>query len=455
VGQIQFLGEDDASNSTIFGSIVNQIKDASNGSEDGRMSFNIISAGSDRTFLNLTHDGTQAEVVVNEDSRDIDFRVESDASANAFFVEGSSGNVGIGCVPNSIQSNFDTLQIGGNLTLNVDSTGANAGVYMGNNVYRDSTNSRWEYIYTDEASQYYQANGNHVWRYAASGTADTAITWSEAMRIDTSGNLLVGTTDSDLTNNSGTATGANLKSNGLISSATNSTSSLELNRLSSDGNIANFRRSGALVGSIACNGGAISIGSDDVGVYFDASSDRILPVNVSTNSVRNDAIDIGSSSHRFKDLYLSGGVYLGGTGSANKLEDYEEGTFDVALDSGHSGSITLNSSYKTGRYIKIGNTVTFTLHVRISAVSAPSGTLGLTGLPFASPNDHDYRFTFGPCVFFSFTGMTDGDYPVAYLSHNSSTLLFALTNTNSIQNFPANRLTAGSEWYVTGTYQTA
>jgi hypothetical protein len=137
------------------------------------------------------------------------------------------------------------------------------------------------------------------------------------------------------------------------------------------------------------------------------------------------------------------------------LEDYEEGTFDVALDSGHSGSITLNSSYKTGRYIKIGNTVTFTLHVRISAVSAPSGTLGLTGLPFASPNDHDYRFTFGPCVFFSFTGMTDGDYPVAYLSHNSSTLLFALTNTNSIQNFPANRLTAGSEWYVTGTYQTA
>jgi len=96
VGQIQFLGEDDASNSTIFGSIVNQIKDASNGSEDGRMSFNLISAGSDRTFLNLTHNGTQAEVVINEDSRDMDFRVESDNSANALLVEGSSGNVGIG-----------------------------------------------------------------------------------------------------------------------------------------------------------------------------------------------------------------------------------------------------------------------------------------------------------------------------------------------------------------------
>jgi len=105
----------------------------------------------------------------------------------------SSGNVGIGCVPNSIQSNFDTLQIGGNLTLNVDSTGANAGVYMGNNVYRDSTNSRWEYIYTDEASQYYQANGNHVWRTASSGSANAAISWSERMRIDSSGRVGIGT----------------------------------------------------------------------------------------------------------------------------------------------------------------------------------------------------------------------------------------------------------------------
>jgi len=96
----------------------------------------------------------------------------------------SNGNVGIGCVPNSIKSGFDTLQIGGNLTLNVDSTGAGAGVYMGNNVYRDSTNSRWEYINTDEASQYLQANGTHVWRYAPSGSANSAISWNEAARLD-------------------------------------------------------------------------------------------------------------------------------------------------------------------------------------------------------------------------------------------------------------------------------
>jgi len=120
-----------------------------------------------------------------------DLRNDGDSYANNLVLD--RGNVGIGCVPSSIKSGFDTLQIGGNLTLNVDSTGAGAGVYMGNNVYRDSTNSRWEYINTDEASQYLQANGTHVWRYAPSGSANAAISWSEAMRIS-SGNLLLGTT---------------------------------------------------------------------------------------------------------------------------------------------------------------------------------------------------------------------------------------------------------------------
>jgi hypothetical protein len=49
-------------------------------------------------------------------------------------------------------------------------------------------------------------------------------------------------------------------------------------------------------------------------------------------SLRDAAIDIRCRySARFKDLYLSGGVYLGGTGSANKLDDYEEGTWTPVL----------------------------------------------------------------------------------------------------------------------------
>ena len=96
LGKIQFLGEDDADNSTVYSQIVNQIKDASNGSEDGRMSFNIITGGADRSFLNMTHDSTQAEVVINEESIDLDFRVESNGNANMLFVDGGNNAVVIG-----------------------------------------------------------------------------------------------------------------------------------------------------------------------------------------------------------------------------------------------------------------------------------------------------------------------------------------------------------------------
>ena len=103
------------------------------------------------------------------------------------------GTLGVGCVPEDLQDDYDAVQIGGNLILNVDSTGVGAGVYMSNNVYRDRTNSRWEYINTDEATQYVQANGEHIWRYVASGSADSAITWSEALRITSAGSVGIGT----------------------------------------------------------------------------------------------------------------------------------------------------------------------------------------------------------------------------------------------------------------------
>ena len=47
----------------------------------------------------LSLDEENDEVVINEGSADIDFRVESDGNANAFYVQGSSGNIGLGLVP--------------------------------------------------------------------------------------------------------------------------------------------------------------------------------------------------------------------------------------------------------------------------------------------------------------------------------------------------------------------
>jgi hypothetical protein len=67
---------------------------------------------------------------------------------------------------------------------------------MGNNAVFDATDTRWEYITTNTAQRYLQdgSSGSHQWFTAPSGTAGNAITFSQAMTLDASGNLAIGTT---------------------------------------------------------------------------------------------------------------------------------------------------------------------------------------------------------------------------------------------------------------------
>ena len=85
------------------------------------------------------------------------------------------------------------------------------------------------------------------------------------------------------------------------------------------------------------------------------------------------------------DITVSGGVYLGGTGAANLLDDYEEGTYTVEMYDASSGG-NASSTTTTGYYTKVGNQVT----VRFDALNNIS-TTGMTGandayftLPFAA-----------------------------------------------------------------------
>jgi len=75
------------------------------------------------------------------------------------------------------------------------------------------------------------------------------------------------------------------------------------------------------------------------------------------------------------------GITFGGDyADANRLDDYEEGTFTPAITSGLAGgSIAYNS--RSGRYTKIGNLVTFSFHMNISSCSLDSGQLKFGGLP--------------------------------------------------------------------------
>ena len=100
----------------------------------------------------------------------------------------SSGNLGLGVTPSAWSSAFKVFQgYGGFLASN-----GSAVQIAGANAYSDGTN--WRYIATAAASFYAQVNGVHSWSTAPSGTAGNAISFTQAMTLDASGNLGIGTT---------------------------------------------------------------------------------------------------------------------------------------------------------------------------------------------------------------------------------------------------------------------
>jgi hypothetical protein len=85
------------------------------------------------------------------------------------------------------------------------------------------------------------------------------------------------------------------------------------------------------------------------------------------------------------DLTLSGGVYLGGTGSANKLDDYEEGTWTPTYTSS-STDPTFSPNLQNGVYTKIGRMVYASFRLRGAISGTKAGNLRISGLPFTNNN---------------------------------------------------------------------
>jgi len=193
MGKIRFVGEDSTDAEVVYSEIVNQIKVATNNNEEGRMAFNVMSQGTGASFINMTHSSNQAETVFNDESRDIDFRVESNNDTHALFVEGSSGNVGIGVTPADSNSFGIALDVGsatGAALYLRDVDGSKVGI-VGQFNEQLSINSK-------------QSDGNIGFYTGASNT--------ERMRIDSSGNLLKNTT-STISTGSNSDTGIQLGAN--------------------------------------------------------------------------------------------------------------------------------------------------------------------------------------------------------------------------------------------------
>ena len=202
-----------------------------------------------------------------------------------------------------------------------------------------------------------------------------------AITIDSSERVLVGTTNASIVGNGGIA----LKgADGRIDASANGGASALFDRRTNDGDIVGLYKDGTAVGSIGVSGGnnlfVSGTATNHAGVTFATQS--ILPT--SEGSTNNNTVDIGQNGNTFKDLWLGGVIHLGGTGSANELDDYEEGTWTPQLTD-LSNNATMHS-LNGGVYTKIGRVVTVTANVRTTSLGSVSGNLYLTGFPFASAN---------------------------------------------------------------------
>ena len=91
-GTVKFIADNDAGEATDCVSMFSKIIDASDGTEDASLLVNSIVGGSQISRLGIT----PLEIVLNEDSADIDFRVESNGNAGMLYVDGGNDRVGIG-----------------------------------------------------------------------------------------------------------------------------------------------------------------------------------------------------------------------------------------------------------------------------------------------------------------------------------------------------------------------
>ncbi len=155
---------------------------------------------------------------------------------------------------------------------------------------------------------------------------------------------------------------------------------LTVDRATSDGAVVDVQKDGSSVGVIGVVNSDLYIADNEsCGIRFTGS--ELRPVT-HTGANADNTIDLGDGSVRYKDLYLGGNLYIGGTGSANALSDYEEGTWTPEIRNADNDNTFTTES---GRYIKIG-AVVVAYFINDGGNTGGGGGLQVRGLPFNSTN---------------------------------------------------------------------
>jgi hypothetical protein len=318
IGQIQFYTKDGAANPTEYGRITGAATTINNGIEKGDLYFSTTLNGtlaeraridasgnvgigtsspafsegsgleiervSASATLRLQRTTTSASALeIQARSSEVRFQEITASAPMTYYTGGTesmridtSGNMGLGVTPSAWTNSFGVIQGLGGWSISHNGANSNSVDFL-SNAYRSGGASTYLYVGSANATRYQQFAGAHQWFNAPSGTAGNPITFSQAMTLDASGNLLVGTTSApNGTSVYGSGFVGETNSRMVLRLATSSTAQLS---------VARFYNPNGQVGEIKTDGtSTLYVTSSDYRLKEDVqpmvgASDRVLALN--------------------------------------------------------------------------------------------------------------------------------------------------------------------------------
>ena len=190
LGQIDFEGRNDNSQDVVYASMMARARDETDGTEDGGFQIDVMQGGTLRGLMKYYSDGAAQELSFNDDSIDVDFRVESDGNTHMLFVDGGNNVVGIGTsTPNSYNDYANNLVVYENghagITI-VAGTSNNSSLYFADGTSGNEQYRGWvDYAHSDDALRL-ATSATERFRIASNGdltATDTSIASNSDSRL--------------------------------------------------------------------------------------------------------------------------------------------------------------------------------------------------------------------------------------------------------------------------------
>ena len=264
-------------------------------------------------------------------------------------------------------------------------------------------------------------------------TPDGSATPSERMRIDSSGHVTIGNTSITPWSLS-SGSGAVIRSEGYAGFAASS-AAIELNRIGSNGNIANFRKDGSACGSLGVSGGS----SNEIYLY--ANSGKAILINnngllagTSSGGGSDATTDLGQADVRWKDGYFSNTVYANALvhdGDTNTKIEFPAAD-EIELHTGGAARVLISTPVTT-----INNTLDIEEVIeKVTANTSTSGTI---------------NFDFRDQAILNFTANQTANRTINFRADSGTSLNSIMTTGQSVT--VAILMAQGSTAYYLNAYQ--